>query len=772
MSKKTLVIVESPSKAKTINKYLGKDYTVHASVGHIKDLESFRLGVDIKNDFAPKYVTVRGKNDLIKKLKELSKESDKVLIATDPDREGEAIAWHIAESIKKDNNNIQRVLFNEITKSGIQKGLNEPREIDENLFMSQQARRVMDRLIGYQVSPFVSRAMLDKTSKALSAGRVQSVALRLICEREEEIKNFLPIQYWTILADFVTDKKQLLKAKLVAFNNPNGKSNNIKNPEGSGRGKDDEETKKVQEALAALHYIKSEEQADDLISQIKDENFAIDDISKKEIKRNPSAPFTTSSLQQEASKKLGFSNKKTMQVAQKLYEGVSLGEEGEVGLITYMRTDSFRIAPEAIAAVREYIASTYGDKYLPERENYYIQKKANVQDAHEAIRPTNLNLKPSAIKSHLDRDAYKLYELIFNRFVASQTAQAVIEQTTINIKSTDFVFRASGSVVVFDGFMAVYTEGKDDTEEQADDLIPAGLTKQQALKIKKIGKQNSQTKPKPRYNQASLVKELDENGIGRPSTYANIVTTLQDRKYVDLEKKAFYPTELGIDVNTVLMKNFPDLFNVDFTAEMEKELDVIADGNMTYLEAMKLFYGPFAKSLHTAESSEMPEIICDVCGAPMVIKVSRRGRFLGCSKYPECTNTKPLPSDKKKEEPQIAEGVFCDLCGKPMLIRDSRYGKFYGCIDYPTCKGTKPIVSDVTCPKCGKGKLAEKYSPKSKKKFWGCSEYPNCDYLTNYEPINEKCPKCGNNYLEYHFKKVDGEWAKYKVCPACKEKFE
>ena len=772
MSKKTLVIVESPSKAKTINKYLGKDYIVHASVGHIKDLESFRLGVDIKNDFAPKYVTVRGKNDLIKKLKELSKDAEEVLIATDPDREGEAIAWHIAEEVKKQNDKIQRVLFNEITKTGIQKGLKEPREIDTKLFMSQQARRVMDRLIGYQVSPFVSRAMLSKTSKALSAGRVQSVALRLICEREEEIRNFAPIQYWSILADFNTESQQTLKAKLVAFENPNGKNNTIKNPEGSGAGKDEEETKKIQDNLSTLHYIKSLEQTTDLIARIKKETYNIDDITKKEIKRNPSAPFTTSSLQQEASKKLGFSNKKTMQVAQRLYEGVTLGEEGEVGLITYMRTDSFRIAPEAITAVREYIADTYGDKYLPAKENFYAQKKANVQDAHEAIRPANMLHKPSAVKSHLDRDEYKLYELIFNRFVASQTAQAVIEQTTINIKGGEFLFRTTGSVIVFDGFMAVYSEGKDENDEKEDDIIPAGLLKQQPVTLKRTTKQESQTKPKPRYNQASLVKELDENGIGRPSTYANIVTTLQDRKYVDLDKKVFMPTELGMDVNSVLLKNFPELFSVDFTADMEKELDIIADGNMTYLEAMKIFYGPFSKSLKVAESSEMPEIPCEVCGAPMVIKVSRRGRFLGCSKYPECTNTKPLPSDKKKEEPQIAEGVTCDLCGKPMYIRDSKYGKFYGCTDYPTCKGTKPIVSNVTCPKCGKGKLAEKYSPKSRKKFWGCSEYPSCDYLTNYEPLNEKCPKCGNYYIEMRFKKVDGEWAKYKTCPACKEKFE
>lgn len=772
MAKKTLVVVESPAKAKTINKYLGKDFVVEASVGHIKDLSKFKLGVNVEADFEPKYVTITGKAAVIKKLRQSAVDAKEVLIATDPDREGEAIAWHIAEEIEKDNTNIKRVIFNEITKTGVQKGIANPREIDKEMFMSQQARRVMDRLIGFQVSPFLSKAMLDKTSEALSAGRVQSVALRLICEREESVVAFKPIEYWNIFADFSFDKVKPFKSKLVGF-----EKKNIKNPEGSAVGIDEKETEKIQKKLAEQHYIRNSAQAEDLINRINAENFKINDITKSNLKRKPSAPFTTSQLQQEASKKLGYANKRTMQIAQKLYEGVSLGKDGSVGLITYMRTDSVRVSPDALESVREHIAKNYGEDYLPKSPNVYTTKSSNVQDAHEAIRPTTLAYSPKEIKEYLTKEEAKLYELIYNRFVASQMEVAQLEQTTVNIEGGEFVFRSTGTVIKFKGFLAVYEDSPDSNESNEEKegaaILPKGLEKNKDLKLESTEPKQSFTKSPPRYNEASLVKELDELGIGRPSTYAQIVSTLLDRKYVELNGKAFIPTVLGIDVNSVLIKNFPNLFNVEFTAKMEDELDTIAEGKNTYVGVMHEFYDPFKKSLSTAEA-ESSDIMCDVCGKPMAIRVSRKGRFLGCTDYPNCTNTKPLPKNAatEKKEPEIAEGINCDLCGSQMVIRSSRFGKFYGCINYPTCKGIKQIKSEMKCPTCKEGHLVEKFSPKSRKKFWGCSNYPNCNYITNYEPVNQKCKNCGNPYLEVRFKKVDSGYEKYHSCPSCKEKFE
>lgn len=771
MADKTLVVVESPAKAKTINKYLGSRYIVKASVGHIKDLITYRIGVDVENGYQPKYVTIRGKGDVIKELKDAAKSSSKVFIATDPDREGEAIAWHLAEEVKKKNKNIKRVLFNEITKSGIKKGLKEPLEINEDLFMSQQARRVMDRIIGYKVSPFLSRAMINKTDKALSAGRVQSVALRLICEREDEVKSFVPIDYWSIQGDFQTEEKALLNSKLIAFD---GK--NVKNPEGSGAANTDEEKKALEKKLSKLHYIQTKEQAEELINKIKNENFIIDSITKKKVKRNPYAPFTTSSLQQEASRRLGYSNKRTMMLAQKLYEGVNLGDEGMAGLITYMRTDSVRLSPESQESAREHIENKFGKDYLPAKPPQYKSKSKSMQDAHEAIRPTSLEYDPKMVRQYVDKEYAALYELIYNRFLASQMGPAQMEQTSINITGGDFIFRATGSVVKFKGFLAVYDDLKDDNGNGKDDsILPDNLKEKSDLTLKKAAQAKSQTKSRPRYTEASLVKELDELGIGRPSTYASIISTLLDRDYVELAKKSFSATELGHDVNEILVKNFPDLFNIEFTVDMEESLDTVADGSRKYVDVLDDFYNPFTKSLDKAEKSgNIPEIPCDECGAPMVIRVSRRGRFLGCSKYPDCKFTKPLPSQQKKEkvEPVIAEGVTCDLCGKPMYIREGRFGKFYGCTDYPNCKGIKPILTNIECPKCHEGKLIERYSKKSRKKFWGCANYPKCDHITNYEPIDKKCPKCGHYFIEYRFKKVGDKYEKYIKCPECKENFE
>ena len=772
---KTLIVVESPAKAKTINKYLGSKFIVEASVGHIKDLIKVRLGVDVDNGFEPKYTTIKGKGDVIKRLKQLASNSKDVLIATDPDREGEAIAWHIAAEVKDKNENIRRVLFNEITKAGIEKGIKDPVSINENLFMSQQARRVMDRLIGYKVSPFLSRAMLEKTTKALSAGRVQSVALRLICERENDIRAFEPFEYWTINGDFRIGKEDL-KAKLVSFD-----GNMIKNPEGSASGRTEEENKEIQKKMKGWHFIPDKNSAEEIAARIKKEDYKIDDIQKKKVKRRPSPPFTTSLLQQEASKRLGFSNKKTMMIAQRLYEGVKLGKEGEAGLITYMRTDSVRISPDAQKAAKDFIKGNYGDNYLPEKPNFYKSKASNIQDAHEAIRPTSMEYDPKFVSKYLSKDEAKLYELIFNRFIASQMAPAVIDQTTIELKGGDFVFRATGSIIVFKGFLKVYDDFNENTDNgkgrrDSTAILPENLKKGDDADLKDTEKIQSFTKPKPRFTEASLVKELDELGIGRPSTYAQIVSTIIDREYVELQKKSFAPTELGEDVNDVLVKNFPDLFNVEFTAEMEDELDTIAEGKKAYEEMLNDFYNPFQKSLkHAEEHGDIPEIPCPECGAPMIIRVSRRGRFLGCSRYPDCTGTQPLPkpeSEKEEEKTVIAEGVECPECGDKMAVRQGKFGRFYGCVNYPECKGILPITTGVECPTCHEGELVERYSPKAKKRFWGCSKYPDCKHITNYEPVDKKCPNCDHYFIEIRYRKVDDGYEKYVKCPNCKENYE
>ena len=775
---KTLVIVESPAKAKTINKYLGSTYVVKSSVGHIKDLPSYNLGIDIKNEFKPRYEIIKGKNKIIEEIKETAKKSKEILIATDPDREGEAIAAHLAEEVVETNRPIHRVIFNEITKNGIKKGLENIRDIDQNLFMSQQARRVLDRIIGFQVSPFLSNAMIGKTSAKLSAGRVQSVALRLIVEREREIQNFDPIDYWTIYADFQNHEIKKLSTQLVGFDHKY-----IQKPTGSKKGKDEQETKDRIAELEKMHYIKSNEQANEILAKIKSiKDFKVTKKQTKEISRKPYAPYTTSTLQQEASKQLGFSNKKTMQIAQKLYEGVEIGEDGLVGLITYMRTDSVRISDDALNAVRDYIDKEFGKNYLPTRPNLYESKSKNVQDAHEAIRPTNLDYTMDLLKKHLSKDELALYRLIFTRFVASQMANAQLEQTTIELEALDLIFRATGSVVQFDGFLKVYKDMKDENGENNgndDDeevILPLGIEIGMLFNLIDAITKQSQTKPPARYTQAGLIKVLDELGIGRPSTYATIVSTLLDRKYTELIRKAFSPTELGFQVNDVLINHFTDIFNVNFTSKMEEELDEVALGEKTYLEILNEFYEPFAKALETAKghNGDGSDIECPDCGGKLIIRVSRKGRFLGCSNYPTCTYTKPLPKNtEEKKTPEVYPGASCPKCGKPMYLREGKYGKFLGCTDYPTCDGIAPISSNVTCPKCGQGHLIERFSPKTRKKFWSCSTYPNCNYLTNYEPINRECPSCKNYYLEYHFRKDDeGNWVKYIKCPECKSEFD
>ncbi|MCL2040302.1 MAG: type I DNA topoisomerase [Bacteroidetes bacterium] len=757
-SGKTLIIVESPSKSKTISKYLGDKYIVEASIGHIRDLRKFAMGIDIDNDFTPIYQTIRGKTGTVKLLQKIASTADNVLIATDPDREGEAIAWHIAEILNDAKKDIKRVEFNEITKKAIKIAIDNPRKIDENLFQSQQARRVLDRIIGFKISPFLSNLMLPITTDTLSAGRVQSVAMRLICEREDLINAFEPIEYWTINAEFNTDNADKLSSKLISLN---GKT--IKNPEGS----------KKDFNADSYHYIRTKEEADEIIKQIKKENFCISSITKKQIKKRPASPFTTSLLQQDASHKLGFSSRKTMQVAQNLYEGISVGKDGVVGLITYMRTDSVRVSKEAAIQAREFIVEQYGTDYLPDNIPVYKSKSSAVQDAHEAIRPTFITYTPDSISSYLSAEQLDLYRLIYNRFLASQMVEAKIEQTSIDINGGDFVFRSTGSVIVFKGYLVVYNDNNSDNDK---DILPKGLKENDHLELYKIIDNETSTKPPPRYNEASLVKELDERGIGRPSTYAQIVSTLLDRKYVELQSKAFFTTHIGQEVNKILIRDFPALFNVDFTANMENDLDKIAAGNLTYLSLMQSFYKPFEEQLNIAEQKEQPsKIKCELCEHDMVIKISRRGRFLGCSNYPNCNNIKTLASIKsggeEKKQPTIAEGIMCDKCGSQMYIRTGKFGDFYGCSKYPECDYIKQMQTPIGCPKCSKGSIVGRYSPKNKKRFWACNQYPQCNYIANNEPLNEKCSKCDNPYLEVRYKKVNDGFEKYKSCPTCKEKF-
>ncbi len=737
MEKKKLVIVESPTKAKTINKYLGKDYAVEASVGHIKDLNKYTLSIDIQNGFKPIYQIIPGKQKTVKEIKDKAKNARAVLIATDPDREGEAIAFHIAEEIKQVNPNIKRLVFNEITKTGIENGIKNLRDLDEKLYFSQQARRVLDRLIGYKISPFVTKTLANSKSEALSAGRVQSVALRLICEREEDIANFEPFTYFNILGKFSIKNKNI-NAKLVKFD---GKE--IRNPDGSKKPQRDETENEYQKRIHKFLFIETEEQAKELIERIQKEEYSVSKVKKTEITISPKPPFITSTLQQEAARKLGFSNKKTMMLAQRLYEGVPIGAEGNVGLITYMRTDSVRVSNEAIEKARNHILNTFGKDYLPENARIFQSKGQNVQDAHEAIRPTYIDYTPEQLKDYLEKDLYKLYQLIYNRFIASQMASATVEQTTIDISSQNFVFRATGRVVTFDGFMKLYEESEssdDENERDPEEKNPRlpKVAEGEKAKLLEVDYKESKTSPPPRYNSASLIKELESKGIGRPSTYATIVSTLLERKYIAQKGKAFVPTELGIQVKKILIQYFSNIFNVDFTAKMEEELDKLAEGKAEYVKVIEKYYKPLSGLLSEATKNEIENTneVCEKCGAPMVVRISKYGKFLGCSRYPKCNFTKKLEDQTPKNEPQIAEGVTCDLCGKPMVIRQSRHGKFLSCIDYPNCKGKKPFNSNGTkssftpveilsekCPKCGSTMILRR-GPKGY--FLGCKNYPNC----------------------------------------------
>lgn len=730
---KSLVIVESPAKAKTINKFLGKDFIVKASIGHVKDLPKSKLGVDIENDFAPHYETIKGKTKVIAELKKAAKSADKIYLAPDPDREGEAIAWHIAEEVDGKKDNIYRVLFNEITEKAVIEAIKSPTRLDRSKFEAQQARRILDRLVGYQVSPI----LWDKVRRGLSAGRVQSVAVRLICEREREIKAFVPQEYWSITAEL----------------------------EKTGTGFKAKLTKKDDKKLE----VKNEQDANKILKEVDGKDFAVRDVERKERKRNPLPPFITSKLQQDAARKLGFTAKKTMMIAQQLYEGIELGEKGSVGLITYMRTDSTRVSSDAVRDARAYIGERFGSAYLPAKPNAY-QSKKGAQDAHEAIRPTYFQHPPDAVKKFLSKDHFALYQLIWNRFVASQMMPQILDQTAVLIDAGKYLFQANGSQVKFAGFTAVYTEGgthsengSDEDEEEA--ALPS-LAKGDVLKLLSLLPKQHWTQPRPRFTEATLVKELEENGIGRPSTYAAIISTIQDREYAVKEKNQFIPTELGFMVTDLLVKSFPDILSVEFTAHMEEDLDKIEDGKLKWLDAMRGFYAPFKQSLEKAKvemkdvkKQEIPtDIQCDKCGKFMNIKWGRNGKFLACPAYPECKNTKEFSTDENGkvsvvEIVQEETGEKCPNCGKPMLVKTGRFGRFLACSDYPQCKTAKPLSLGIKCPQEGcDGNMVERQS-KKRKIFYSCSNYPKCKYALWDKPINEKCPECGFKILvEKHSK--------------------
>ncbi|MCB0305098.1 MAG: type I DNA topoisomerase [Calditrichaeota bacterium] len=745
---KKLVIVESPAKAKTINKILGKDYKVTASVGHIIDLPKTRLGVDIDNGFEPEYTVIEGKNDVIRKLKSEAKGVSEILVATDPDREGEAIAYFIADSVRKVNSNIFRIEFNEITRPAVLKALDHPRSIDQHRVEAQQARRVMDRIVGYQVSPVLWQTIY----KGLSAGRVQSVALRLICEREAEIDAFKPVEYWSITAELQTASQENFLARLVQI------------------GKEKLDPNKF--------HIGSEGEAKRHYEQLQQETYRVTKIKRDKVTKRPGPPFITSTLQQDASRRFSMSTSRVMSTAQKLYEGIQLGDKGEVGLITYMRTDSTRISPEALDAVRTYIAESYGSEYLPPKPNIYKTKKS-AQDAHEAIRPTYLNseYEPKKLKKYLTPDQFKIYDLIWKRFVASQLKPAIADRLSIEITAGEYRFRASGEVITFRGYLLVYQpEAEEKKSDDEDDNLPENLPKQIAegeiLKLLELLMKQHFTKPPARYSESSLVKMMDNLGIGRPSTYAQIIATLFQRKYIEKLERALAPTELGKTVNALLVKHFPNIFNVQFTAEMENGLDKIEAHESSYRQAMDEFYIPFKETLDKV-SGKIKEIklslqkdtgeACDVCGKPMVIKWGRNGQFLACSGFPECKNTRPLETPPPPEETDEK----CPTCGSPMVIKRGRYGEFMACSRYPECKTTKPLSTGVSCPEdnCN-GTLVQKQSRRGKI-FFGCDQYPKCQFAMWNKPRATTCPKCNYSIMEEKTTRKDGF---YLQCPKCKHR--
>ena len=776
---KALVIVESPVKAKTINEYLGKQYVVKASLGHIKDLPKKDLAVDVENGFEPRYEIIEGKRKLINELKQAAKKVDSIYLAADPDREGEAICFHLQEELQGKKNgepHIYRVMFNEITKNAIQKAFQNPGMVDSKLVDAQQARRVLDRLVGYKISPL----LWDKVRRGLSAGRVQTVALRVIVEREAEIVAFIKNEYWTLDAELAGRKPPALTARLFK--------------------KDDQTPDLI-----------NQQASDNVLAQLEGAAYTVKSVTRREKRRNPVAPFITSTLQQESSRKLRFSVKRTMILAQRLYEGVELGKAGAVGLITYMRTDSTRLSEDALQAARAYIAVKYGPEFLPESPNIYKSKK-EAQDAHEAIRPTSMEHSPNEVEKYLAEDELKLYRLIWNRFVACQMTPAVFDQTTIDISArgkdaSDYLFRATGSVLKFGGFLKVYEEGKDQSDEEDEELkhrLPA-VAEGEILKLRSLMPEQHFTEPPPRFNEATLVKKLEADGVGRPSTYASILSTIQEREYVKKEGGRFIPTELGKVVTGLLIESFDDIFDVKYTARMEEELDEIEEGQIPWRAAIGEFYEKFDKDLKHAEEHmtdikrmEKPtDLICEKCGKPLVIKWGRHGSFIACTGYPDCTYTRELtvdlPDVDKVDLSEQGEDEYCENCGRPMVLKKGRFGTFYACTGYPDCKTTKPIGGQqkkpdvpldekcptcgnnlvlktgrygeftacgnypackyvkqktigVKCPECSEGEVVERRSKRGKT-FYGCNRWPDCNFVAWGKPVQEKCPECGSPYM-------------------------
>ncbi|MGI9105746.1 MAG: type I DNA topoisomerase [Pyrinomonadaceae bacterium] len=802
---KNLVIVESPAKARTIGKYLGADYRVMASLGHIKDLPSKGLGVDVEHDFATTYEVIpdtkkRNNKKTVAELKKAAKEAEAIYLAADPDREGEAICQHLAEEIvpKRPRKPSYRVMFNEITKRAVQEAFKEPKQIDGNLVDAQQARRVLDRLVGYKVSPLLCRTVGGR----LSAGRVQSVALRMVVEREREIEKFVKTEYWTVTANLAAALPPTFDARLLRIGEQTVKTGGF-----------DQDAKKNEVLIG------TEAQATKIVAEAGEQALRVAEVGIKERKRNPVPPFITSKLQQEAARKLGFAVKKTMMVAQKLYEGVEIGAEGAVGLITYMRTDSTRVSETALHEVRDFVGAQYGGQYLPEKAIHYRSKK-DAQDAHEAIRPSDVSRTPDALARYLSSEELKLYRLIWQRFVASQMMPAIFDQTTIDIEAGRFLFRASGSVQKFDGFLRVYEEGRDEkSEEDEEAALKLPLVKQgDALALNKLDPEQHFTEPPPRFTEATLVKILEEKGIGRPSTYAAIMTTILDREYVEKHEGRFHPTALGTTVNDLLVDSFGDLFNESYTARMEEELDEIEEGKLKWTAALSGFYEKFAKDLKIAEvemkkkkvESIPTDEVCENCGAGMVIKFGRFGQFLACSNYPECRTTREIArktatagegngATAKTDAGETGEGEeaeTCELCAKPMALKRGRFGQFLGCTGYPECRNIRkidrkgvvaaaPVPLDETCPVDGahlvrrqgrfgefiscsnypeckfikrettgiacprpgcKGEIVVKKSKRGKA-FYGCSEYPKCDAVYWDKPIAEACPQCNAPFI-------------------------
>lgn len=793
--------MESPAKAKTINKYLGKQYVVKASLGHIKDLPKRDLAVNVDDGFQPRYEVIEGKKKLINELKQTAKKVDEVYLAADPDREGEAICYHLQEELadKKGGVKIYRVMFNEITKKAIEAAFQNPGSVNTHLVDAQQARRVLDRLVGYKISPL----LWDKVRRGLSAGRVQTVALRLIVEREREVRAFQKREYWTVDADLAAKKPPVLSTRLIKA------------------GDDTPE-------------LGSQEQTDALVAQLDGAAYVVKSVGTREKKRNPVAPFITSTLQQESARKLRFSVKRTMMLAQRLYEGIEIGKEGAVGLITYMRTDSTRVSDDAIRDVRDYVRDRYGKEFLPDAANIYKSKK-DAQDAHEAIRPTSMALAPDVVEKYLAEDEMKLYRLIWNRFVASQMMPALFDQTTIDVAATgkngvEYTFRATGSVLKFDGFLKVYQEGKDVSDEEDEELkhrLPA-VSQGEVLRFKAIKPEQHFTEPPPRYNEATLVKRLEADGVGRPSTYASILSTIQEREYVKKEGGRFTPTELGMVVTDLLLESFDDIFDVNYTARMEQELDDIEDGKLDWRAAMGEFYERFERDIKHAEEHmtdikrmEKPtDLTCEKCGKPLVIKWGKHGSFIACTGYPECTYTRELtvdlPDVDKVDLTEQGEEEYCENCGRPMVLKKGRFGTFLACTGYPDCKTTKQIGGEqkkadqpldekcpqcdsnlvlkygrfgeftacsnypkckyvkqktigVKCPECSEGDIIERRSKKGKT-FYGCNRYPDCSFVAWGKPIAEKCPECGSPYMVEKWLKAGPVWQ----CPnaECKYKKE